>query len=263
MEHIVPEPSGGEGLRIRRSGTVLWVVLDRPERMNAMNAGVLEGLLDAVSMSRREPTSAMVITGAGSAFCAGADLPWLRGLPPAEVESIFRRAARMLRELEELPFPVVAGVNGTCVAGGLELVCVCDLVVAAAGARFSDGHANYGLLPIAGSVGRLALRVGLSNAKRLCYTGEFVSADEALRMGLANWVVPDAELTSRLTQLAGELAAKSPAVLRRMKEAAFVAQRHLSSDMELQGALEHLRTNAEVVGEGLRAFAEKRPPRFS
>ncbi len=257
----------GSAILVEEREGALWAILNRPEKMNPMDEAAVQELRAVIGRAREERPVALVITGRGRAFCAGADLKWLRRLIEdgitTDFKAFLREALAFLREIEELPLPVVAGVNGVCVAGGMELVCACDLVVAAQSARFADGHANFGLLPLGGTGHRLPARVGLSNAKRLFFTGELISAEDAYRMGLANWVVPDDQLEEALQELCRTLAAKAPDVLARMKLIAnhgSVTHPATAAQFELQVALEHL--GSETVREGLRAFVEKREPKF-
>jgi len=249
-----------------RSGA-LWVIFNRPDKMNPLDQAATDAVRAAIRRAREEEPVALVITGRGAAFCAGADLKMLKtviadGITP-EFKSFLQDAPAFLREIEELPVPVIAGVNGICVAGGMELICACDLVVAAESAMIADGHANFGLLPLGGTANRLARRVGLSNAKRFFFTGDFVTAAEAHRMGLVNWVVPDDQLEKQLTSLCETLYAKSPEVLKRMKLIAnhgAAASPDVGAQFELQVALQHI--ESDTVKEGLAAFSEKRAPQF-
>lgn len=254
-------------IEVTNRAGALWAILNRPEKMNPLDAQALTEMEEIFERARRENPVALIITGRGPAFCAGADLKWVKRVAEEGITPEFTRhlggARRMMQTVEELPFPVIAGVNGICVAGGMELVCACDLVVAAESAQFADGHANFGLVPLAGTAHRLAARVGLSNAKRLLFTGEFISASEAHRMGLANWVVPNDKLEATLEQLCGTLEAKAPVVLEHMKNIAnhgALVPPSTAAYIEFQVGCGHL--YSDVVKEGLRAFAEKRPPKF-
>lgn len=256
-----------EAILVEERAGAIWAIFNRPERMNPMDQLAMDELKTVIERARVEKPVALVITGRGPAFCAGADLKWLKkltqeGITP-EFKGFLAQAPAFLRSLEELPFPVIAGVNGICIAGGMELICAVDLVVAAESATIADGHANFGLLPLGGTGHRLAARVGLSNAKRFFFTGEFVSAQDAYRMGLVNWVTPDDKLESTLESICETLRAKAPAVLERMKLIAnhgSVSSPATGAEFELQVAMQHM--DSDVVQEGLRAFSEKRMPNF-
>lgn len=245
----------------------LWVIFNRPEQLNPWTEAVDAALNTAADRARDTEPVALVITGRGRAFSAGADLPWLRRTldsgDTTELTNILARGVATVRKIEELPIPVIVGINGLCVAGGMELTCAADLVVAAESAKITDGHCNYGLQPICGTAQRLVKRVGLSNAKRLLFTGEFVSAEEALRMGLVNWVVPDSELDAELERLCHSLYAKSPLVLKNLKILANLgAESSAEVGMELERALGIPHVGSDTVREGLSAFVEKRTPVF-
>lgn len=258
-----------DSVLVEERAGALWVVFNRPDDMNPMDQPALETLEAAWDRARDTEPVAVVITGRGRAFSAGADLKSLRnlladGMTP-EFDDVLGTAPTICRKMEQLPVPVIAGVNGLCVAGGMELICAADLVIAAESARIADGHGNYGLLPMAGTAHRLARRVGLSNAKRLLFTGEFVSADEALRMGLVNWIVPDGTLDQRLTDICKTLAKKSPRVLKKMK---MIADQGASATLEEAATFEnrvgrdHFASDFDIVREGLAAFVERREPSF-
>lgn len=252
-------------VRTEVRGKVLWVHLQRPEVLNAINAEMVEGLDAAVDRASRKDVRAMVIRGTGRAFCAGADLVQVPGATPDidRMEQTVVRVAAVVERIAALPKPVVAGVNGIAAAGGLELVLACDMVVAAAGARFADAHSNYGLLPGAGGSARLPRAVGPAMARRLMLTGEFVTAEALVPCGFVTKVVPADELDATLEMLSGSLAERSPRVMAAMKRLAGAAD-----DCSLAGALDaeakelsvYLRTPDVLVG--LAAFREGARPVF-
>jgi enoyl-CoA hydratase len=168
-----------------------------------------------------------------------------------------------MARLETFPRPVIAAVNGLALAGGLELVLCCDLVIAARSARIGDAHANFGLLPGGGSSVRLPRKIGLTRAKYLLYTGEFVPAADLVAWGLVNEVVDDSDLTAASDRLVAKLAVKSSLVLRRMK--ALVADGlEQPLDIALRGELlaSEVHAFSHDMKEGLSAFEEKRKPVF-
>ena len=210
----------------------------------------------------------IIALGRGRALCAGADLAFaLDSLEETgrtdALLAFVERAGSVLDRVARFPRPVIAAVNGLALAGGLELVLCCDLVVAAESARIGDAHANYGLLPGAGGSVRLPRRIGATRAKRMLFTGDLVPAQELLEAGLVNAVVPDDELETAAMALAEAVSQKSPLSLAAMKK--LVAE---GDDLPLEEALrlelEALRTHLESydVREGLTAFREKREPRF-
>jgi enoyl-CoA hydratase len=246
-------------------GSAAWIILDRPREMNALNGEVLAGIVSALDLAEADPAvRAVVLTGGGEkAFCAGADLKQVLAAPAAGEADFLDQAAKMFSRLRNFPKPTIAAVNGIAMAGGLELILACDLVIAADSARMSDAHANFGVFPGAGGAAILPKRIGAQRAKWLLFTGDAMSAAEWMAMGLVNQVVPAAELSGAVESLVAKIAAKSPLVLRRMKEVADAAldrSRDAALDYELLTLRNHLRS--WDLQEGLRAFAEKRAPRF-
>lgn len=245
----------------------LWVIFNQPEKLNPWSPAQSDALDAAIDRAREMEPVALVLTGRGRAFTAGADLPWLQRTmnseDKTELKSIMEKGFTTVQKLEDLPIPVIVGINGLCVAGGMEYACLADLVVAVESAKITDGHCNYGLQPICGTAYRLVKRVGLSNAKRLLFTGEFVSADEALRMGLVNWVVPDSDLDEKLESICESLYAKPSSVLKNLKLLA-----NNGADVAAEsGAIFEFNLglpqfDSDIVREGLAAFVEKRTPKF-
>jgi enoyl-CoA hydratase/carnithine racemase len=238
--------------------------------MNSITPEMVHELIDALRQAADDDAlRALVITGAGDkAFCAGADLKGVRGSldggnKPGEPDFLDRVGA-LFAALRAFPKPVIAAVNGLALAGGLELVMACDLVIAADTARLGDAHSNFGVFPGAGGAAVLPRKIGINRAKYLLFTGDFASAADMKAFGLVNEVVPAADLAAAAQKLAERLAAKSPLVLRRMKE---IANRALDQSEaaalrdEMLALRDHLRS--ADVREGLAAFVEKRAPSFS
>ena len=248
---------------------VAWLTLNRPRELNALSRQMLDELNDAIGLIEAdEGIRCVVLTGAGRAFCAGADLKFIAAMEPetrdkATLEFLAHVGATVSR-LERLPKPVIAAVNGVAVAGGMELLLGCDLVVAAESARLGDGHAKYGLVPAAGASVRLPRRIGANRANYLFFTGELVPAAALLSAGLINEVVPDEALRSAATALAAKIVAKSPIFLRLMKELAASAQEGTQEDA-LRRELEFNETYTASYdrNEGLAAFLEGRTPVFT
>lgn len=245
----------------------IWVTLNRPAAMNSISPGVIQGVMQALDEAQaRDDVRAVVLTGAGRAFCAGADLKFVRGEQESGNDSSSRfldDLLVLLNRLEAFPQPVIAAVNGMALAGGLELVLCCDLVIAARSARFGDAHANYGLLPGGGGSVRLPRKIGPTRAKYLMYTGEFAPAEDMAAAGLVNQVVDDAELGDAVAAVVRRIAAKSPIGLARMKA---LVNDGLEQPVEVALRQELLMTalhkHSHDIREGLAAFQEKREPRF-
>jgi len=247
-------------------GGVARVVLNRPEQLNAISPELLAALSRACEAVERDPAVRVVtLTGAGRAFCAGADLGAVRELvSDAERWADFLRLwHRVFNRIETLPVPVVAGVHGVALAGGLELLLVADLVVLDEAARVGDQHANFGLVAGGGGSQRLPRLVGARRAKELMLLGGWLDAPQALAWGLANRIVPTGGVGPAVEALARALAAKSALASRTVKT---LVDRGLGLgladglELELRLAGEHMRS--VDAAEGLRAFAERRPPVF-
>lgn len=248
-------------------GGAVWATLNRPAALNSLTPGIVDGLHAALDRAENDPNIvAVVIAGNGRAFCAGADLKYVReqcGGDEAAMSKFLESVLAVMRRVESFPRPVIAAVQGLALAGGLEIVLCCDLVIAARSAKLGDAHANFGLLPGGGGSVRLPRKIGPTRAKYLLYTGEFLPAEELAAWGLVNQVVEDAELSDAVERLVARLAEKSSLVLRRMK--ALVDD---GLEQPLDVALRQELVASAVHGyshdmrEGLAAFEEKRKPRF-
>ena len=255
-------------LRVERSpdGHVVTVVLDRPEQMNAMNTAMGEDLLACFeALARDADVRAVVFTGAGDrAFCAGGDLKERNEMTDAQWRAqhvIFEQAAlRVLR----CPAPVVAAVEGFALAGGCELALLADFIVAGATAVFGMPETTLGIFPGIGGTQLLPRIVGAPLAKELIFTGRRMKADEAKSAGLVNHLVPAGQARTKATEIAAAIARNGPLAVRQAKKAiAYGSETDLETAMIL--AIEAY--NATVVTEdrleGVRAFNEKRSPRFT
>lgn len=240
--------------------------LNRPAQLNAISPGLLEDLDRVCAAVEEDPgVRAVILTAAGRAFCAGADLGAVRELSPdpEKWNRFMRLWHRVFNRIEALPVPVVAGVHGLALAGGLELVLVADLVVADAEARLGDQHANFGLVAGGGGSQRLPRLIGARRAKELMLLGGWLSAADAREWGLVNRVAPAGTLSAVVEEIAGALAAGSDSANRTVKalvNRAFDADLAGGLEMELHLVASHMRS-AEAA-EGLAAFAEKRKPVF-
>ena len=200
---------------------VAVITLNRADALNALSQEVMRSLgsvLDEIVAD--EGIRAVVVTGAGKAFCAGGDLREFATLLDADASSLLETLAfnqRVFEKLEAVPVPVVAAVNGVAVAGGLELVLCCDVVLAATSARLGDGHAKYSIIPAGGSTARLQGKIPPNIAMHLLFSAELYTAQEFMRWGLVNKVVPDADLKTEAVSLARAYARHSRRVLTAIK----------------------------------------------
>ena len=245
-------------------GTAFWITINREERRNAINPDVIFGIRDGIRAAlETEGVRAIVLTGAGDkAFCAGGDLKrgtgnFTMGLDQPQTD--FGLLARTVRECW---LPIVARVNGACVAGGMGLMALADLAVAADHARFGLPEARVGVFPMQVLV-YLRQLVGVRHLNELCLTGALIDAPRAREIGLVNQVVPAAELDDATGRLLGSLAQMSPVALRRGKHAIAVME-----TMPFEQALSYaeaqigLASRTDDAEEGLAAFNEKRPARW-
>ena len=257
-------------LRHETRAQTAWLTLNRPDAMNALSDTLCDELAAAIDRIERDrDVRVVVLTGAGRAFCAGADLKGVfegGTAAPGDgdpLNAFLDRIAGMIDRLRVLPKPTIAALNGLTMAGGLELAMACDLIVAAEGARIGDAHANFGVFPGAGGAAVLPRRIGPTAAKYLLFTGDTMPAAELVPLGLVNRVVPDAELFAEVDKLAARIAAKSPLVLRRMKQAvADGLDQPQATALRLERLVLEAHRHSHDIGEGLAAFVGKRKPEF-
>jgi enoyl-CoA hydratase len=242
------------------------ITLDRPAQLNAISPELLEDLDRACVLVEGDASVRVVtLTAAGRAFCAGADLRAVRELSPdaARWSAFMGLWHRVFDRIEALRVPVIAGVHGLALAGGLELVLVADLVVADEAARLGDQHANFGLVAGGGGSQRLPRLIGARRAKELMLLGGWLGAAEALAWGLVNRVAPAGTVSAVVEEIAATLAAGSASANRTVKalvNRAFDAE--LGEGLALERRLVALHMRSADAAEGLRAFAEKRKPVF-
>jgi enoyl-CoA hydratase len=236
--------------------------------MNTLTPTLVREFSGALDQAMTDPeVTAVVVTGTGRAFCAGADLRFLGEIPEEQRErrtaEFLESVLRLMVRLERFAKPVIAAVNGIATGGGMELLLCCDLVIASEGARLGDGHANFGLLPGGGASVRLPRKIGPTRAKYLLFTGELVPAGDLIQAGLVNEVAPDGQLEAAVDCLVAKLATKSPLGLRRMKE---LVDDGLEQTKETALRLEllagGLHTHSYDMQEGIAAFNSKRKPEF-
>jgi 2-(1,2-epoxy-1,2-dihydrophenyl)acetyl-CoA isomerase len=252
-------------LRIEIADAVATVTLDRPDALNALTVPLKEGLLDALRTLGADPAvRAVVLTGAGRAFCAGQDLR--ERLEPDALplaDEIRRRYNPIIRTMRELPKPIVGAINGVAAGAGASLAFACDVRVAAEEASFLLAFGRVGLIPDSGATWLLPRLVGAAKAAELALTTEPLSARDAERFGLVARVVPGDAVVAEAQALAARLAASAPralALTKRALEASWGAtlEEQLETEADLQGEAGATADHAEGIG----AFVERRAPRF-
>jgi enoyl-CoA hydratase/carnithine racemase len=252
-------------VRLERRGDALWVWIDREARRNAINPAVLAGIDAALDLAAADPAlRAIVLTGVGDkAFCAGADLSQGTGTFNAPADEPTTDFGRLARKVRMAGVPLIARINGACVAGGFGLMGLCDLAIAADHARFGLPEVKVGVFPMQVLV-FLRSMIGARQINELCLTGDLIDADKALRIGLLNQVVPAAELDAAVDALVARLRAGSPSALRRGKQVIFAMEMMAFPEAlafaEAQIGLISKSADAE---EGLAAFNARRKPRWA
>jgi enoyl-CoA hydratase len=245
---------------------IATITLNRPEKLNAINAELLADLSAAVHELDADPgVRVAILTGAGEkAFAAGADIAAMSEMPPAEARRFAEAGHAVGAAIEEAHFPVIAAVNGFALGGGCELALACDFIYASDKAKFGQPEVNLAVVPGFGGTQRLARRVGIGRARELCYTGDVVAADEALRIGLVNAVVPHAELLARVQEVAKKIAAKGPLAIAQAKRVVLRgADIPLATAHELEAQAFAGLFGSHDQREGMKAFLEKRTAAFT
>ena len=256
-----------EFVKSKKEEKALLLTLDNPP-VNALNLKILEELVESIKQAREDPdVLGIVITGAGSnAFCAGADLKMMVNLGPEDAEKIVNAGHKAFFEVEDCPKPVIAAVNGLALGGGNELTMSCDLRYASDRARFGQPEANLGLIPAWGGTQRLSRLVGKAKSKELIFSGQIINAQEALRIGLVNKVVPDGEEVRAATDYIRMLGQKSsPLAISEAKMAINKGLQKASLHEAMQYEVDAVKvlSKSSDLAEGITAFLEKRPPKFT
>ncbi|HKQ99353.1 MAG TPA: enoyl-CoA hydratase-related protein [Pyrinomonadaceae bacterium] len=253
-----------------RDDKVAVITLNRPEALNALTVAMGQEFRSAMTEARERGARAIVLTGAGRAFCAGGDLREMREMAKKEgrVQAFFDEPLNLIhgcvRLIRETPVPVIAAVNGVATGGGCNFALACDLVLAAESAQFNQAFIKVGLTPDCGGTFILPRLVGWKRAAELLMTGEMVSAKAAAEMGMINRAVADGELMTEALNLASRLASAPTAALaqiKRMLDASATNDYNAQLDLEHKAQLQSGQT--KDFSEGVAAFIEKRPPRFT
>jgi 2-(1,2-epoxy-1,2-dihydrophenyl)acetyl-CoA isomerase len=258
---------GYQTLIVDRADAIATITLNRPDARNAIDLTMRQELVAALDdVETDEAGRVLVLTGAGGHFCAGGDVKSMRAQRSTAAEGRARVELlnRMVQRLVDFPRPTLAMVDGYAVGAGTNLALCCDLVVASDRAKFGELFNKIGLVPDGGGTWLLSRLVGLARAKELIFTGEVFDAAEAARIGLVNRVVPVAELERVTRALAEKIAAGPPGVLRLAKHMVNrAATSDLAAALDLEAYSQGLAIASEDHQEGLAAFFDKRPPKFT
>jgi 2-(1,2-epoxy-1,2-dihydrophenyl)acetyl-CoA isomerase len=254
-------------LETRHEG-IATLVLNRPECLNALNKELSSALSQALTqVAQDDSVRAVILTGAGRAFCAGGDLGAIgkgrQSGKTTELQPILRSGMQIVLKMRTMPQPVIAVVNGAAAGAGMNIALAADVRIAAEEATFGQNFSKVGLYPDYGGTYFLPQLVGPSRAAELFYTGEMIDAQTAFRMGIVNHVVPGAQLEDAAKTLALKIAQGPPVAVRAVKQAIFGSQKDAlmeALEREVQQQLECFLS--EDCSEGIRAFFEKRQPKF-
>ncbi|MEM3833469.1 MAG: 3-hydroxyacyl-CoA dehydrogenase/enoyl-CoA hydratase family protein [Thermoprotei archaeon] len=241
-----------------------WIVLNRPERLNAINIDMLKELniiLDELEEDER--IRVIILTGSGRAFSAGADVTGFMGITPVKAAIFSRKFQEILNKIEYYTKPVIIAVNGYALGGGLEMAMSGDIRIASETAQLGQPEINLGFIPGAGGTQRLSRLTGRSKAKEIIFTGDMISANDALKIGLVNNVVPPEKLEEETRRFALKLAEKPPLALMAAKYAInFGLESNIWAGLAYEASLFGLLFSTDDVVEGVSAFLEKRKPKF-
>ena len=253
-----------EFVKYEASENVAVITIDRPKALNALNPQVVSELHAAFEMAAADDAvKAVVLTGSGKAFVAGADISEMSEMDPMQGRAFAIKGQAAMAYIENLAKPVIAAVNGFALGGGCELAMACDFIYASEKAKFGQPEINLGIVPGFGGTQRLTRRVGTGWAMELCLTGVIIKAEEAREIGLVNRVFEPDELMEKAMETAKLMASKGRAALRSMKMLINQGQ-DMDQDKAIALEAEHFAVNFSSGDqkEGMKAFLEKRAPEF-
>lgn len=254
-----------ENIIFEKEGAVGLLKINRPKSLNALNPATVKEISACLDEIQQDGSiRCLIVTGEGDrAFVAGADISAMVTMTATEGHAFSALGLGVMRRLETLPIPVIAAVNGFALGGGTELALACDLIIAADKAKFGQPEINLGIIPGFGGTQRLARRIGLPRARELIYSGDMIDAETAFRMGLANKVVPLAELLNEAKALAQKLASKPPIAIHQAKVAINAGiDMDLDNGSRFENEAFALTFATEDKVEGMTAFLEKRTAQF-
>src|SRR5579859_144233 len=253
-----------ENVLYERKGDIAYVTVNRPRVLNALNTATWKDMRTAFAQARDDDAvRGVVLTGAGKAFIAGADISELAHVSAFEAEQLSRFGQEVLDLIENLGKPVVAAINGFALGGGCETAMACTIRLAVESARFGQPEVKLGLLPGGGGTQRLPRLVGKGRALHLILSGDLIGAEEAHRIGLVNEIVPAADLIPRAEAILREIAANAPLGVRYALEAVNKGlETSQAEGFALEASVFGLCAATEDKAEGISAFLGKRAPHF-
>jgi enoyl-CoA hydratase/3-hydroxyacyl-CoA dehydrogenase len=254
-----------ETVKVEREQSILWITLNRPQRLNAFNEVLMEELSDVLDTAEKDTSiKCVVITGEGDrSFSAGADLTMFPKATPVKAEEFSRAGQKLFGRIEEMSKPVIAAINGFALGGGLELALACDFRIAAEHAELGNLEILRGIIPGWGGTQRLVRIVGLAKAKEMIMLGNMIKAEEALKIGLVHKIVQYEKLQDEVKTLATKLSEGPPIALKYAKYALnFGTQVPLDAGLRLESGLMGLTFSTEDLKEGVEAFMTRRKPEF-
>ncbi len=253
--------TGNEHIKVEKKKEIGIITLNRPEARNALNRKMIQELGDALTELENDLQIRVIIITGNKDFCAGADIKEMHAIKPEEIEAFCRWGHKVFDKLEGMGKPVIAAITGFALGGGCELAIACDIRIAGESAKFGQPEVNLGLIPGFGGTQRLSRLVGIGKAKEMILTGEIINAKAAASIGLVNSVVKDEELMTKAEETAQVIAQKGPIAVK-------MAKTLINENQEITKGLEkeieffaRCFTTQDRL-EGIKAFLEKRKPRF-
>lgn len=250
-------------LNIKIEDAIAIVTISRPEAMNALNSLFFKEMDAAiVEISSNKDVRVMIITGEGKAFVAGADIAEMVNMNSEEGSNFSRLGQNTFSSLEKMEIPVIGAINGYALGGGLELAMGCDFRIASAKAKFGQPEVSLGMIPGYAATQRLSRLVGIADALYMLLTAEMINANDALRIGLVQKVVEPEELMNEVISLAKKISSKGPKAIKKAKA---VTRAGIKMDFDAASELESVEFGSLFGNEGeegMKAFLEKRPPKW-
>lgn len=247
-------------IEVKKEDGIAILTINNPP-MNVLNTNLLLQMGKIFDELKKEEVDVIIITGAGKAFVAGADIKEMRAKNPGQASEFSKLGQSILNRIENFPKPVIGAVNGFALGGGTELAMCCDIIVASENAKFGQPEVSLGIIPGFGGTQRLPRLVGKNKAKELIFTGSIIDANEALRIGLVNIVVKHEDMMGAAKKLAEKIKSNAPIAVKLSKEL-------INRDVDLKDAFSleadafTLCFSTEDRKEGVNAFVEKRKPGF-